>query len=102
MMGLLEISLADEEVRQRALQELGFERLLDVPVMRAVVEDPQIRGDIEAAAQGSIPAFWRLQKNPKILELFEASEVLKALDGHSVQDIVEAVRGSKENTTERH
>jgi len=100
MMGLMEISVADEEVRQRALEELDFRRLFDVPVVRAVVEDPRIRKEIEAAARGSIPALWRLQKDPKILGLFESNEVLEALDGHSLDEIVGAVRKSKASSAE--
>lgn len=100
MTGLMEISTADEEVRRRALQELGFDRLLDDPQMRAVLDDPEIRQDIEAAAKGSMAALWRLQKSPKILQLVESEEIREVIDRHSLDEIVEAVRRSKQHTTE--
>ena len=101
MMGLLEISVASEEVRRQVIHELGFDRLLDMRVMRAVVEDLQIQRDIEAVAEGSIPALWRLQKHPKILDLAESSEILEVLDSHSFDEIVEALQRCKANTGER-
>ena len=97
MMELLEISTADEQVRRRALQELEFDRLLDLPQMRAVQHDAKTRKDIEAAAKGSILALWRLQKNPRILKLVENDEVRGALDSHSLDEIAEAVRELKQN-----
>lgn len=96
VMDLLEISTADDEVRQRALQDLAFDRLLDVPQVRAVLDAPEIQEDVEAAAGGSIPAMWRLQKNPKILELVESEEFRETIDSHSLHEIVEAVRKSKQ------
>jgi len=96
VMDLLEISTADDEVRQRALQDLGFDRLLDVPQVRAVLDAPEIQEEVEAAAGGSIPAMWRLQKNPKILELVESEEFREAIDSYSLDEIVEAVRKSKQ------
>jgi hypothetical protein len=98
MMGLLEISMAEEEVRQRAIQELGLDHLMDVPEMRAVVDDPQIRRDVDSAGKGNVAALWRLQKDPKILDLFESREVLKVLEGHAIDDIAEAVRRSQGKT----
>ena len=100
MMELLEISTAEEQVRRQALQELGFDRLLDLPQMRAVQQNAETRKDIEAAAQGSILALWRLQKDPRILELVETEEVRAALAGHSLNEIAEAVRELKRNADE--
>ncbi len=97
MMELLEISTADEQVRRRALQELGFDRLLNSPQMQVVLNDAETRKDIEAAAKGSIFALWRLQKNPRILELVENDEVLEAIGGHSLHEIAEAVRELQQN-----
>lgn len=100
MTGLMEISTADEEVRRRALKELGFDRLLDDPQMRAVLDDPETMQDIEAAAKGSIPALWRLQKSPQILQLVESESTREAIDSHSLEAIIEAVRRSKQDIAE--
>ncbi|UCC31256.1 MAG: hypothetical protein JSU86_03065 [Phycisphaerales bacterium] len=100
MTDLMEISTADEEVRRRALKELGFDGLLDDPQMQAVLDDPETMQDIEAAAKGSIPALWRLQKSPKILQLVESERAREAIDSHSLEAIVEAIRRTKQDVAE--
>lgn len=99
MMGLLEISTADEEVRRQALHELGFDRLFDVAQIRSVMEDAETRKDVEAAARGNVAALWRLQRNPKVLQLVDSEEVREAVDKLSLDEIVEAVRRSKSPAT---
>ena len=100
MTGLMEISTADEEVRRRALKDLDFDRLLDDPQVRAVLDDPETMQDIEAAGKGSIPALWRLQKSPKILQLVESERAREAINNRSLEAIVEAVRRSRQHVAE--
>lgn len=88
----MDIAMADEEVRRRAVEDLDLVDLRDVPEVTALLEDNATAADIDAAAQGSITALFRLQKNPLVIALFESEQIQEVLKRLSLDDISEAVR----------
>ena len=88
----MDIAMADEEVRRRAVEDLDLANLRDVPEVTALLEDDATAADIDAAAQGSITALFRLQKNPLVIALFDSEQIQEVLKRLSLDDISEAVR----------
>src|SRR5690606_25098543 len=95
MMGLTEIAMVDESVRERAARELGVDHLAQDPYVQAVVNDPATYADLEAAAAGNLAALWRLQKNPLVLEMARSPSVSEAVGRLSLEDVREAVRKAR-------
>ena len=95
LMHFLTVATAEEDVRRRAIEDLGFDNLFDLPEMRAVLADADIRAEVNAAARGSIPAIWRLQRNALVLKLCESEVIATTLDRRSLADLAEAVRAAK-------
>ncbi len=100
MMNMMEIATAGEDIRRQAIEELGFDHLLDVPEMQAVFEDDETHADIQEAAKGSIAAVWRLQKSPYVLRLLESEEIAEVVNRRSLEDIAQAVRKAREARAE--
>jgi len=97
MMDMVEIASADENVRRQAVADLGLDSLVDLPEMQAVIDDGATQEDLQKAAQGSMTALWRLQKNPHILKLVETEEIIEVVDRHSLEGLAEVVRNAKQN-----
>lgn len=95
MMDMTELATTNKSVRRQAIKSLGLDKLVDIPQIRAVVEDKQTQADIQAASKGDIYAIWRLQQNPLVMELFETEEITDMISGISFDDISMAVREAK-------
>jgi len=91
VMDLVDIATAPDQVREQVVQDLNLDSLRDVPEMQAIIEDPDIRAEIESIQRGNILALWRLQKDQRILALFNNREVRDVLDRVSLDDIADAI-----------
>ena len=102
MMNLVEIANTEEDARRQAIEELGFNRLHDLPQMRALLADEETQSDVQAAAKGNIAAVWRLQKNPHILKLLEAEEIANMVKNGLTSKQAGALLGLSEATIRKH
>lgn len=95
MMDMTELATTNKSVRRQAIKSLGLDKLVDIPQIRALLEDKQTQADIQAASKGDIYAIWRLQQNPLVMELFETEEITDMISGISFDDVSKAVREAK-------
>ncbi len=92
MMGLVDIATAPEDVQRKVVDDLDLMGLADLPEMQAIVDDPELREQIESLQSGNILALWQLQKNQRILDLYESEAIREVLERVSLTDLSQAVQ----------
>ncbi len=100
VMNLVDIATADKQVQRKAIEDLGLDKLTDIPEMQAILDDPEIREKIESVQRGNILALWDLQKNPSILALMENPELQAAIKDLSIEDLADAVNTSDDENAD--
>lgn len=98
IMDLVDVATAPEDVQRQAVKDLGLDKLSDTPEMQAIVNAAEIREQIESIRRGNVAALWRLQKDERVLALFESAEIREILDHVSLDEISEAVKRASENS----
>ncbi|MEM7205202.1 MAG: sulfite exporter TauE/SafE family protein [Planctomycetota bacterium] len=78
---LLSILAAEPAAQRRLAAHRGWHALVELPQMRAVLNDPAIQADIAQLRQGSITPLYRLQRHPRILALFAAPDLEAHIEG---------------------
>jgi len=94
-MVMVELGTTDEQVQSRAIDILGIQDLANDPYVQAVLDDPTIQADLQAASQANMVALFRLQRNPLILDLAKSDAIQQTLDRISLDDIAAAVEAAK-------
>jgi len=70
---------AGVDARARLADEMGWERIADLPSFRAIVEDSNIFEEIDRVRRGRVDALYRLQRHPKIIAFVMEEEVQKVI-----------------------
>jgi hypothetical protein len=96
VMDMMDIATAPREAQEKAVKELGLDKLRDVPELQAIADDPDLQAEIESIQRGNIAALWRLQKDERILALMEQKDFRDALERLSLDDIAEAVKRAEQ------
>jgi len=78
LLAAAEIVKTPQDIRKRFARHKQWDSLADLPSFQAIVEDPALFADIDAATSGNLAALYRLQKHPLIIK-FSREEQLQRI-----------------------
>ena len=72
---------AGVDARARLADEMGWEKIADLPSFQAIFEDASILEEIDGVRRGRVDALYRLQRHPKIIAFVMEEDVQKIIAG---------------------
>ncbi|MCA8952286.1 MAG: hypothetical protein KDE27_22435, partial [Planctomycetes bacterium] len=75
------IAGTDLEVRREFFDRHGWNALVSLPAMQAVIADDDLMADVALANTGDLAAIFRVQRHPRIVALCERDELWRIVNG---------------------